>query len=47
MRSNILSAFLHDLDLLLDSAHLPLMTLARRALEAAIAIAIAVVWLLI
>ncbi|MEE8526156.1 MAG: hypothetical protein V3T72_19640 [Thermoanaerobaculia bacterium] len=45
MRSTIITAFLHDLDLLIESAHLPLATLARRGLEAAIAVA--VVWLLI
>ena len=45
MRSTIFSAFLHDLDLLLDSAHISLATLARRTLEAAIAIAM--IWLLI
>jgi hypothetical protein len=45
MRSNLFTAFLHDLDLLLDSAHLSLALLARRCLEATLAVA--VVWLLI
>jgi hypothetical protein len=45
MRSNILTAFLHDLDLLRESARVPILTLGRRCLEAAIAVA--VLWLLI